>query len=254
MSRDLHQQRVPYPPPQPMRTGTNVYPIVSHGSPSRPRAGGETTSRLHHSGTILNDMLVAFPPVSRYPESATAPYACVPSHQPHRTHIMRNIDYPSSDAWVTQAHVHREVQLPLGFSVPNRYYRTVLGTHRDAQFEDVGFYDPSKDDPYTEPTSSLSSRGQSRRPAETNKPLYRAKMKYDGKGAGSSRGTAVNVSGCDLSAFTKMGLGVDEFLKLHEGLMRHNMVYGNQFEVTMDAEGEGYLYNVAGLGYNPYGP
>ncbi|KAF8992430.1 hypothetical protein BDQ17DRAFT_1432368 [Cyathus striatus] len=167
--------------------------------------------------------------MSRVPQPQRAPY---PSPQS----IGIDMDVPLVP--VSQNRVPREVQPPPGVYVPNHYHRTVSGVYGDAQLNDMGFYDPSMD----EPRSSRGRPGQS----QTNKPLYKAHMKYDGKVARSSKGTAVNIAGCDLSAFTKMGVGADEFLKVHEGVMRHNMEFGGQFESTFDAEVPGDFYNIAG--------
>ncbi|KAF8992432.1 hypothetical protein BDQ17DRAFT_1432370 [Cyathus striatus] len=240
-----------YRPSQATRAGTPSVRATDSQRPQSTRASRETRSCSHHSGATPNEAPVAYQHVSRQSPPAVAYYAYAPaSHQPHRPRTVREGDYPSPDTR-TQVQVPYEVQLSPGISVPNHYHRTVLETHRDAQFNDIGYYDPLMDGAYTEPTSSRSRPGQSRQPI---KPLYRANMKYHAKGVGSSRGTAVNVAGCDLAAFTKSGVGVDEFLKLHEGVMRNNMACGDHFEATTVAEAAGDFYNVAGVGYNPNEP
>ncbi|KAF8990316.1 hypothetical protein BDQ17DRAFT_1372074 [Cyathus striatus] len=97
----------------------------------------------------------------------------------------------------------------------------------------------------TNTTSNARVRQFRREAVETTrKPAYRANMKYSGRGEGSSRGTVVNIAGCDLAAFTKMGVGVDTFLGVHGE-------YGKDYEANIDGEGPGAFYNVAGVGYNP---
>ncbi|KAF8992431.1 hypothetical protein BDQ17DRAFT_1369498 [Cyathus striatus] len=215
--------------------------------------------RYHHSGTTRKDKLAPSQPQYANPnrfhhsqtETDIPPPTHVSSRQSSRIPTRINADYSRGGK---SDQVTRDVQLPLSISIPNHYHGTVQTQH-DEQVDMSGCYDPSIDTDYSEPHSSRSRPGRSRERSETiSRPSYRANMKYDARGVGSARGTAVNIAGCDLSAFTKMGVGVDDFLRAHEGMMRNMMMYGNDYEANTDAEGAGEFYNVAGVGYNPNGP
>ncbi|KAF8992594.1 hypothetical protein BDQ17DRAFT_201910 [Cyathus striatus] len=86
------------------------------------------------------------------------------------------------------------------------------------------------------------------------------------KNADASRlklGNVVGISGLDTRMMKELGLGVDDMLKLYDGVMERNLKSGKEFSVK---QGEGLhgttegqsrevtnFYGASGVGYNPHG-
>ncbi|KAF8990315.1 hypothetical protein BDQ17DRAFT_1433870 [Cyathus striatus] len=187
-------------------------------SPSpRARAAPITPNRSHHLKTTREDKQAASKPQNDNmnrsnhcsTETATSPPSYAQARQSSRIPTRTNNDYSRSSG---SEEVPREP---------------------DEQVIIVDQYDPSMNDQSLRTVSPVSLQS-----------YYELQWKR----GRNFQGTVTNITGSDISSFSRSGLSVDEYLKIHRGMMKNMGDNGAGYDANATAEGGGDIYNIAGVG------